>query len=198
MTVLRIDPLRAVLRLAVLVALSRPVPAQRTTPGEATMSPTTHLPVQTLEIPASMRAEHDEIHAALERATQAKGPVGEAARALAKVLHPHFVREEEIALPPLGLLAPLARGEFTESMRDVLPMTDALRAELPRMLEEHVAIRAATARLGEVARAAHDAPVVRLTEQLALHARSEEELFYPAAVLVGDIVRARAERHRSR
>lgn len=158
----------------------------------------THTSPTSIDIPASMRNEHEEIHAALERATQAPGPVGEAARALAKMLHPHFVREEQIALPPLGLLAALARGEFTTEMLDVLPMTDALRAELPHMLEEHVTIHAAAERLGEVARAEHNAPVARLAEQLAAHAKSEEEMFYPAAVLVGDIVRARAEEHRER
>ena len=145
-----------------------------------------------IEIPESMRVEHREIHAALVRATEAPGRVGDAARELARILHPHFVREEEIALPPLGLLAPLARGETTPEMQAVLPMTDALRAELPRMLEEHAAIRAATMRLADVALAEGDVAVVRLAEKLALHALSEEELFYPAAVLVGDLVRARA------
>lgn len=147
---------------------------------------------QQIAIPSSMREEHEEIHNALQRATSAPGKVGEAARALANVLHPHFVREEQIALPPLGLLAPLARGEFTRAMLDVLPMTDSLRSELPHMLEEHAAIRAATGKLGEVARAEGNPEVERLATQLALHARSEEELFYPAAVLVGDIVRAKA------
>lgn len=142
-------------------------------------------------IPESMRVEHAEIHDELVRATRLPGRIGDAARALAMILHPHFVREEQIALPPLGLLAPLARGELTAEMRDVLPMTDALRAELPRMLEEHEAIRAATARLAEVARVEGDERVEELARQLALHARSEEELFYPAAVLVGDLVRAR-------
>src|SRR5689334_25339137 len=99
------------------VALSRSTCAQPTR-LEAKMAHT-HVPAQAFEIPASMRAEHEEIHAALERATQATGRVGEAARALAKVLHPHFVREEQIALPPLALLATLARGEFTEAMLDV-------------------------------------------------------------------------------
>jgi hypothetical protein len=186
-----------VLVLAIPVALSRPASAQEPTRPEAKMT-NTHAPAQAFEIPASMRTEHEEIHAALERATQASGRVGEAARTLAKVLHPHFVREEQIALPPLGLLAPLARGEFTDGMLDVLPMTDSLRAELPHMLEEHVAIRAATRKLGEVARAEHDTAVVRLAEQLALHATSEEEMFYPAAVLVGEIVRSRAGGHRAR
>ena len=71
-------------------------------------------------------------------------------------------------------------------------MTDSLRAELPSMLKEHVAIRAATIKLGDAARAAGNASVARLAEKLALHALSEEEMFYPAAVLVGDLVRARA------
>ena len=146
-----------------------------------------------IEIPESLRAEHGAIHEELVRATKLPGSIGAAARDLAAVLHPHFVREEEIALPPLGLLAPLARGETTAEMRDVLKMTDALRSELPRMLEEHEAIRAATIRLGEVARAEGNAVVARLADQLQLHAQSEEELFYPAAILVGDLVRAREE-----
>ena len=72
-------------------------------------------------------------------------------------------------------------------------MTDALRAELPRMLEEHKAISAATIRLRDAARAGHNAAVERLADQLLLHARSEEELFYPAAILVGDVVRSRTK-----
>jgi hypothetical protein len=142
-------------------------------------------------IPESIKAEHEEIHAALVRATQAPGRVGAAARELAAVLHPHFVREEQIALPPLGLLAPLSRGELTPDMRAVLPLTDSLRAELPRMLQEHEPIRAATARLADAARAEGNTAVVRLAEELRLHARSEEEILYPAAVLVGDLVRMR-------
>jgi hypothetical protein len=59
------------------------------------------------------------------------------------------------------------------------------------MLDEHKAISAATIRLREVARAESNEVVARLADQLLLHAKSEEELFYPAAILVGDAVRAR-------
>ena len=144
-----------------------------------------------IAIPESLRKEHDEIHGELVTATKLSGPVGKAARALADLLHPHFVREEEIALPPLGLMAALARGEISPEMRDVLPLTDSLRAELPRMLEEHEEIGAATVRLGEVANAEGHASVARLAEKLLLHARSEEEVFSPAAILVGEVVRTR-------
>jgi Hemerythrin HHE cation binding domain len=144
-----------------------------------------------IRIPPAMRAEHAEIHDQLVAATRIPGKVGEAARKLAAILDPHFEREEQIALPPLGLLAPLSRGEFSTGMRDVLPMTDALRAELPRMLKEHKAIHAATVRLGEVAKAEDNAPVARLADTLQSHAANEEEVSYPAALLVGDVVRAR-------
>ena len=142
-------------------------------------------------IPETLQAEHHEIHERLVAATKLPGAVGDAARQLAAILHPHFQREEQIALPPLGLLAPLARGEYSPEMARVLPLTDSLRAELPGMLEEHVAIAKATRQMGAVAAKASNAEVAALAEALALHARSEEEISYPAALLVGDIVRIR-------
>lgn len=140
-------------------------------------------------IPQSVQAEHTAIHSALEDAQRAPGRVGAAARRLARVLHPHFVREEEIALPPLGLLAPLAAGSPPPNAAAILPLTDALERELPRMLEEHVQIRAAVEELRAAATAHGAAAQVRLAADLAQHARFEEEVLYPAAVLVGRVVR---------
>lgn len=145
-------------------------------------------------IPASMREEHHEIHTALVRATQKPGRVGEAARELARVLDPHFAREEQIALPPLGLLQPLANGEFDPSMSDVLAMTDALERELPQMLREHEEIALAARRLETVAGEERDLDVQELARDLLAHAKGEEVLFYPAAILVGEVVRARMGR----
>lgn len=142
-------------------------------------------------IPPSVRAEHEAIQAALAGAVRAPGRVGVAARALDAVLGPHFAREEEIALPPLGLLAPLASGTRPPVPSEVLSMTDALRAELPGMLAEHTRIRTAVEALREAARADRAAQYEQLADQLALHARTEEEVLYPAAVLVGDLIRAR-------
>jgi hypothetical protein len=145
-----------------------------------------------IEIPESIRLEHEEIHEALTAATHVAGPVGQAARELAHILHPHFVREEEIALPPLGLLERLAQGEHAEWMRDVLPMTDSLAVELPGMLREHERIGGAAARLEQIAREHGAGEVEQLAARLQQHARAEEEVFYPAAVLVGELVRARS------
>jgi hypothetical protein len=144
-----------------------------------------------IEIPESIRREHEAIHSALVAATQAPGRVGMAAKALADVLHPHFVREEEIALPPLALLAPMAAGSTLPepTLSTAAEMTSALRAEMPRMLEEHVRIRAAVGELRAAAESAGAEAQVELADELALHARTEEEVLYPAALLVGDLLR---------
>src|SRR5690242_11779595 len=81
----------------------------------------------TPRIPKPLTVEHEELHAELVKLTRSRGKVGEVARAVAAVLHPHFVKEEAYALPPLGLLAALAAGPPTPEMRAVLPMTDRLR-----------------------------------------------------------------------
>lgn len=150
-----------------------------------------HMPVIVTMIPESVKAEHHAIHELLEEAMKAPGQVGTAARALGRVLHPHFVREEEIALPPLGALAPLASGTLPADTSSLLAMTNALKQELPQMLAEHTRIRSAVAGLQTAARAEHATKYERLAEQLASHAQMEEEVLYPAAVLVGDLIRAR-------
>jgi hypothetical protein len=144
-----------------------------------------------IAIPRSLQTEHEEIHEALVEATRAPGRVGAAAKELAAVLDPHFERENQIALPPLGLLAPLAAGETPARLQEALAMTDALRKELPRMLEEHKRIRAATEKLRAAARDEKAAVHEQFAAALASHARTEEEILYPAAILVGDIIRAR-------
>lgn len=129
------------------------------------------------------------MHHELAAATKAPGPVGEAARTVAKLLHPHFVDEEAFALPPLGLLAKLARGERISDAASVTAMTDRLKAELPRMLAEHQTITAALRNLESTARAAGDETRVRLATKIIAHAQAEEEVMYPAAILVGEYLR---------
>jgi hypothetical protein len=143
----------------------------------------------TFTIPDPLQQEHEALHGELRRATQAGGEVGEAARELARLMHPHFVKEDEIALPPLGLLGVLARGQVGTEMAEVLTLTDRLEVELPAMLEEHRLIGAALQRLREAAERAQRRDIVAFAEQLIQHARTEEEVMYPAAVLVGRHVR---------
>ena len=123
--------------------------------------------------------------------TVTPGKVGEAARNVATLLHPHFVKEEEYALPPLGLLAAVAQGAVTPEMRAVLAMTERLKQDLPQMLAEHRHVVGALDQLAAAGRAESRADAERFAEKLRLHAETEEQVLYPAAMLVGEQVRAR-------
>ena len=140
-------------------------------------------------IPKSLKLEHEELHAQLVEATKAGGQVAEAAKVVAKVLHPHFVKEEEYALPPLGLLPALAEGKVPPGMGDFLKMTSRLKADLGRMLQEHKAIIAALKNLADASKKENQMSYVRFTEKLTQHVQTEEEVLYPAALLIGEYLR---------
>lgn len=136
-------------------------------------------------IPEAMKAEHDELNETLSRATREQGELGVAAKAVAKALHPHFLKEEELALPPLGLLPRLARGEVTPEMAEVVPMTDRLETELGQMLAEHKVIVEALKTFAAAAERSSKPEFRAFAEKLIRHAKTEEEVTYPAAILVG-------------
>ena len=145
-------------------------------------------------IPLPLKLEHEELHAQLVKATQAGGRVGDAAKAVAKVLHHHFVKEEEFALPPIGLLSLLARGKVDKQMLGVIAMTDRLKAELGEMLLEHKAVVTALKKLIAAAKKEKLPEHVRFAEKLMLHAQTEEEVLYPAAILIGDFLKLKFDR----
>jgi iron-sulfur cluster repair protein YtfE (RIC family) len=140
-------------------------------------------------IPQALAAEHTALHEVLGRAVKEPGPLGDAARNLEQALHPHFQREEEIALPPLALLPRLAHGEASPDMADVLRMTDQLEKEMPRMLADHQKVVAALGVFRKAAEAAGRHEYVEFADELALHAQNEEQVTYPAALLVGKYVK---------
>jgi hypothetical protein len=113
-----------------------------------------------IRIPTPLKVEHEELHAELVALTKAPGRVGEAARRVASLLHPHFVKEEEYALPPLGLA-------------------------------EHRQVVGSLEALAEAGRAEKQPEAVRFAEKLRLHAEFEEDVLYPAAILLGEHVKAR-------
>ena len=146
------------------------------------------------KIPKALKAEHKELHDELVKLTALPGGVGEAARQVAALLHPHFVREEEYALPPLGLLAALAEGTVTAAMAKVTELTDRLRADLPHMLDEHREVVGALRRLADVAKQERKPGAAAFADKLRLHAETEEQVLYPAAILVGEYVKGRLGR----
>lgn len=143
--------------------------------------------------PESLKKEHEELHKILFKATQEPGKIGEAAKNVAKILHLHFIKEEEYAIPPLSLLNELSKGNVTEEMKSVLEMTQKLQNDLPHMLEEHKLIVASLDYLLSAAKEKNKSEYVEFAEKLKLHAQTEEEVMYPAAILVGEYLKLKLQ-----
>lgn len=141
--------------------------------------------------PESPKTGHRELRESLLEAERNGGQTGEAATAVMKVLFPHMLLEEEYAMPPLRLLRRLARGEVTPDMERILTKTETMKAELPRMLEEHKLIVAALRQFIRAATAEQHSEYAQFASKLIAHAQQEEEVLYPAAILVGEYVKLR-------
>ncbi|MGH8279024.1 MAG: hemerythrin domain-containing protein [Gammaproteobacteria bacterium] len=167
-------------------------------PGSAFANPAVtsmtvkQMPVK-FPIPTSVTEEHAELRAELTQVIQSGGATGQAAQAVAKVLNPHFLQEEEYALPALGLLPELAQGQVTPQMNAVLPVTEQLKRSLPGMLAEHKEIQAALVRLEAAAQAERKPEAERFAQQLMHHALTEEQVTYPAALLVGEYLKLKLQ-----
>lgn len=137
-------------------------------------------------IPASLRTEHQKLKQQLERAIREPGALGAAASEVSRLLKPHFEKEERYSLPPLALLPRLAWGSVSDDMAGMLAITKRLKAELPLMLIEHKQIAAALHRFLSEATQVGREDCEACAMALLTHAQQEEEVHYPAAVLVGE------------
>jgi hypothetical protein len=143
--------------------------------------------------PRSLTVEHKELHAELKAIIIAGGATGEAARGVECALQPHFQREEEYALPPLGLLPTLASGKVMPDMMAAAEMASRLRADMGQMLQEHKEIAVALNVLTDAAKQEGREEVVRFAEKLILHARMEEEVFFPTSILIGEYLKLKGQ-----
>lgn len=145
-------------------------------------------------IPESLKAEHDELRGKLIQVAREKGRLGSAAAALLRALKPHAAREEEFVFPPLSLLFPLAGGRLCAEMRDVLPLTEKMKQELPSLLAEHSTIVTALRKFKETALEEHRQDCAELAVRVILHTQSEEDILYPVSILIGEYVKLKLGR----
>ena len=141
------------------------------------------------ELPPVLQAEHQELHEEMLKATKLGGETGAAAKEVVKVLFPHVLLEEEFGIPPLTVLPRLARGEITPDMARMIPLSELLKVELPRMLDEHKLIVMALQKFLAAAAKEQHAGYTRLAQKLIVHAQMEEEVLYPASIVIGEYLK---------
>jgi hypothetical protein len=142
-----------------------------------------------VKTPKSLAMEHEDLLKELESGFQGGGKVADAARKLMEMIRPHFATEEQLVLPPLSLLPALAAGNITEEMKEVLYLTDQLKKELPLRVTDHQDIGAALKILRDAAKEENRPEMLRFAKRLMIHAQNEEEVLYPASMMVGEWVK---------
>ena len=153
--------------------------------------------VAVLDTPHALRMAHKYLLEDLARALEDTAGVGDVAREIDRVLPAHLKREEAMALQPLGLLRGLARDATSADITRVVAMAVEIERDLPGLLEEHRTIAEKSQRLADVARRERKPQYAGLVERLWLHARIDEEVLYPSAILLGEYLKVTHAAQRS-
>ena len=126
-----------------------------------------------MEIPPSIKEEHEERHLELSTITKEGGKTGEIAKEITRLMHPHFLKEERYALPPLSLLPLIAKDEDIPDLDEALELIHKFKTELPVMLEEHKTIMEYLKRLIKAAKEEGRAEAITFAMRLLLHVQTE-------------------------
>jgi hemerythrin-like domain-containing protein len=149
-----------------------------------------------LAAPASANKDHQELQRLLVRVQQLSGKTGTVAESLARPLHDHMEKEENLALPLLGILADLVEGKLTKSQAlRASRLYSKMKEEYPGMLRGHKEITRQLSRLKKVGAEEGHLTAVRFAEALEQHAQQEEEVLYPAALLAGKLASVSDGKH---
>jgi iron-sulfur cluster repair protein YtfE (RIC family) len=144
-------------------------------------------------IPESVREEHEEIFSGFRKLSKENSRTGKAVRELLKALEPHFEKEDEVAMPLLGAVARISKGQTGKGLEQVILLQERLANELDTMVAEHKTIGSYVASAEEAAEDEKNSMALSMLGALEHHAKMEEEVLYPAAMLAGIAAKAMKE-----
>ncbi len=144
-----------------------------------------------IRTPTSLMLTHRALRADIAAAAKLSGRTAMAAQRVTRLIEPHYAKEEAFALAPRGLLPMLSEGTIEQEMVAAVGMARRLHDELPDLVAERHAIVAALEELVSAAEEEGHAELVGRAERLLLHEQTEEQIAYPAAILIGKYLQLR-------
>jgi hypothetical protein len=144
-----------------------------------------------LALPEALQLSHAQFSAALKNLARAGGRTRSAANTITKLLEPHLQHEETKVLQILGLLAPLAAGQFDPAWLDDIAGWEELETNESALHLEHRKLVAAGEKLLAIGREEEAGDILDFAERLLLRIRLDEEVFYRAALFIRNYLRLR-------
>jgi len=142
-----------------------------------------------LATPQSLLREHQKLHDDFAKAAHLPGAAGAAAERVGRILQSHVRKEEAYALPPLGMIADALKPSPGPDAREAAILADELQSHLADMLAEHRMIVGALEEFIAVARQSDNIEFADLALALIAHIRLEEEVLYPATLMLGQYLK---------
>jgi hypothetical protein len=144
------------------------------------------------EVPSSIKKEHEYLLETIHQLTLSGDSTGHAAVKLYDLMVHHFKEEEEYVLPPLGLLPMLASEKLPAPGDDIIKLCGKLKSQLPHLNAEHQMIKAYMDELMQAAARENHPGIAAFEKELQKHANTEEEVFFPAAILIGEYLKLKS------
>ena len=141
--------------------------------------------------PPVLLLAHQALRDDINAAAKLGGRTGKTAQRVARLIQPHYAKEEEFALAPLALLPDLAQGTIAPPMAAAITLAAQLHDAMPDLLAERHMIIAALEELMAAAEAEGHAELVGRAKRLMLHEEHEEQVSYPTAILIGKYLQLR-------
>lgn len=141
------------------------------------------------EVPSSIKKEHEYLLEKIHKMTLLHDSTGLAAVKLNDLMQHHFKEEEDFVLPPLGLLPLLTSGKLPEQSKEVIQLCEKLKSQLLHLSVEHQLIKAYMDELLQAAANENHPEIIEFEQELHKHAKTEEEVFFPAAILIGEYLK---------
>lgn len=142
-----------------------------------------------LASPQSLDEEHEELMNSFRECSKRKGETGKTILQLLEVLEPHFEKEQRVVMPLLGSISDLVSGERISNLNEIAGAQAPLLKEYAQMFEDHKMVRELIANAEKAAKKEGSEDVIELLKGLAHHARIEEEVLYPSALLAGTLAK---------
>jgi hypothetical protein len=141
----------------------------------------------TLQVPQSIRLQHQQIVGRLEHFAQSKDKeLADAAQKAAAFLKQHYAKEEQFVLPTLSLLPRIAKGEVSKDMEPAIAMADRTKSALSDFEGDHVKITSLMNDLTAVGKKKKNDELVRLATRVAAQSLNDIEVNQPTTILIGD------------
>ena len=145
------------------------------------------------EVPSSLKKTHSELLQQLHQFTLIKDSSVKVALKLEELMLHHFLEEEDYILPTLGLLPSLAKGQLPESPTEIIMLSEKAKSQMDHMSAEHQLIKAYIEELKQASKEENQPAIIAFEKEVSKHAISEEEVYFPAAIMVGEYLKLKSE-----